>query len=75
MKRLGAAEVFKGNRGERIPHVADGENMPSRIPVVEKFTGSALRIERYLGRYRLAAFRMNMRMSQRKSSQRWLKRR
>jgi len=56
-------------------HVADRENMPSRIPVVEKFTGSALRIERYLGRYRLAAFRMSMRMSQRKSSQRWLKRR
>jgi hypothetical protein len=55
--------------------VADRENMPSRIPVVEKFTGSALRIERYLGRYRLAAFRMSMRMSQRKSSQRWLKRR
>jgi hypothetical protein len=27
-------------------HVADRENMPSSIPVVEKFTGSALRIER-----------------------------
>jgi len=27
-------------------HVADRENMPGRIPVVEKFTGSAVRIER-----------------------------